>query len=89
MADERRQWESQRDEALASHSTEAEQLAARQAELDAQRRALEEQQAAWETQKAEIAEGHAAHEAELQRLRGELESARAALADERASGNCS
>ena len=37
----------------------AERLAARQAELDTQRQALEEQQAAWETQKTETAERHA------------------------------
>ena len=75
------------DEALTAHSAEAEQLAARQAELDAQRQALDEQQAAWETQKSEIAEGQAAHKAELGRLRAEVESARSALAEERGSGS--
>ena len=47
----------QRDEALTAHSAEAERLAARQAELEAQRRALDEQQAACEARDRKLPRG--------------------------------
>ena len=82
-------WELQHEAALAAHSAEAERLAARQAELDVQRRALDEQQAAWETQARKLAERQAA--------RGRTESGSAGKSKPRrphwlrnvASGSCS
>ncbi len=50
VAEERRQWESQRIDADSVQSDTAEQLAARQAEFEAASRRFDQEKAAWETQ---------------------------------------
>ena len=67
-------------------AAEAEQSAARQAEFDAARQALEMQKTAWQAEAGERDRQDAAVQEETGRLRAELASAQAALADEQASG---